>query len=188
MLFVKNRLIFGAIKTVLGTIFKAIYKILSVFNLQPLIFCAVAGALLEIAFQAISGSNAGFIFFHLLLCLCVLYAVLRTIYVLLGFVRRKQKRRERAQILSDFDGNTSPQPQPYREETVGLNAGYAQGGMVQGGGNYAALQPEIKPEKPKYYRVRQNPKYVMAEFADRYELYLETNGSLQYIRTDYKGV
>ncbi len=166
MLLVKNRLIFGAIKTVFGAIFKTIYGILGLFSLQPLVFCAVAGALLEIAFRAVSGSDAGFILFHLILCLCVLYAVLRTVYRLLGLGRKKIKRRERAQILSDFEereerDNVSPpahSPEPPREE------------------------------RPRYYRVKQNPKYVMAEFHDRFELYLETDGSLQYIRTDYKGV
>ena len=103
MLLVKNRLIFGAIKTVFGAIFKTIYGILGLFSLQPLVFCAVAGALLEIAFRAVSGSDAGFILFHLILCLCVLYAVLRTVYRLLGLGRKKIKRRERAQILSDFE-------------------------------------------------------------------------------------
>ena len=184
MLFVKNRLVFGVIKTVLGTIFKAIYKILSVFSLQPLVFCAVAGALLEIAFRAISGSNAGFIFFHLILCLCVLYAVLRTIYLLLGFGRKKEKRRERAQILSDFEnGAAAPQNGDTRQEA---NTAFSQGaGSAR---DIAGFSVSAQEERPKYYRVRQNPKYVMAEFSDRYELYLETSGSLQYIRTDYKGV
>ena len=88
---VKNRLIFGAIKTVFGAIFKTIYGILGLFSLQPLVFCAVAGALLEIAFRAVSGSDAGFILFHLILCLCVLYAVLRTVYRLLGLGRKKNQ-------------------------------------------------------------------------------------------------
>ena len=166
MLLVKNRLIFGAIKTVFGAIFKTIYGILGLFSLQPLVFCAVAGALLEIAFRAVSGSDAGFILFHLILCLCVLYAVLRTVYRLLGLGRKKIKRRERAQILSDFEE---------REERDNVSP--------------PARSPEPpREERPRYYRVKQNPKYVMAEFRDRFELYLETDGSLQYIRTDYKGV
>ena len=50
-------------------------------------------------------------------------------------------------------------------------------------------EPALLPseeEKPVYYRVKQNPQYVMAEFSDRYELFLDTKDSLKYIRTDYK--
>lgn len=114
MLLVKNRLIFGAIKTVFGAIFKTIYGILGLFSLQPLVFCAVAGALLEIAFRAVSGSDAGFILFHLILCLCVLYAVLRTVYRLLGLGRKKSNgakgRRSSAISKSGRKGITFPRP------------------------------------------------------------------------------
>ena len=47
-----------------------------------------------------------------------------------------------------------------------------------------ALPPPEAP--PTYYRVAQNPKYVMAEYADRVELYYETPRGLKYVRTDYK--
>ena len=40
--------------------------------------------------------------------------------------------------------------------------------------------------KPKYYRVKQNPQYVMAEYSDRYELYYRTESGLKKVRTDYK--
>ena len=48
--------------------------------------------------------------------------------------------------------------------------------------------PKIaSPIRPRYYRVRQNPKYVMAEYPDRYELFYERSaGDWQYVRTDYK--
>ncbi len=39
---------------------------------------------------------------------------------------------------------------------------------------------------PKYYKVKQNPAYVMAEYNDRYELYLKTKDGLKLVRTDYK--
>ncbi len=47
-----------------------------------------------------------------------------------------------------------------------------------------ALPPPEAP--PVYYRVAQNPKYVMAEYSDRVELYYETPRGLKYVRTDYK--
>lgn len=37
---------------------------------------------------------------------------------------------------------------------------------------------------PKIYRVKQNPGYIMYEYADRVELYKETEDGLKYIRTD----
>ena len=39
---------------------------------------------------------------------------------------------------------------------------------------------------PKYYNVKQNKNYVMAEYEDRYELYLKTQSGLSKVRTDYK--
>ena len=42
------------------------------------------------------------------------------------------------------------------------------------------------PAKPNYYRVSQNPKYIMAEYPDRCELYYDTGSGMKYIRTDYK--
>ena len=39
---------------------------------------------------------------------------------------------------------------------------------------------------PKYYAVRQNKNYIMAEYSDRYELYKIENGKMFKKRTDYK--
>lgn len=39
---------------------------------------------------------------------------------------------------------------------------------------------------PLYYKVAGNEDFLMAEFADRYELYFEKEGKFQYVRTDYK--
>jgi hypothetical protein len=43
-----------------------------------------------------------------------------------------------------------------------------------------------KQETPRYYRVAQNPKYVMAEYSDRVELFYDSPRGLKYVRTDYK--
>ncbi len=42
-------------------------------------------------------------------------------------------------------------------------------------------------EKPVYYAVKNQPGFVMAEFSNRYELYLKTENGLQRVRVDYKG-
>ena len=41
-------------------------------------------------------------------------------------------------------------------------------------------------EKPIFYKVKQNHSYVMAEYSDRYELFVKTGEGLKKVRTDYK--
>ncbi len=48
------------------------------------------------------------------------------------------------------------------------------------------IEDRIIPVYPKYYRVKQNNNYVMAEYADRYELFYDTGKGLMKVRTDYK--
>ncbi|MBP5307537.1 MAG: hypothetical protein J6Z34_00180 [Clostridia bacterium] len=39
---------------------------------------------------------------------------------------------------------------------------------------------------PVYYRVAQNPRYVMAEYPDRFELYFDNEGDLELIKVTLK--
>ena len=39
---------------------------------------------------------------------------------------------------------------------------------------------------PVYYRVMQNPRYVMAEYPDRYELYFDNNGDLELVKVNLR--
>ena len=41
-------------------------------------------------------------------------------------------------------------------------------------------------EKPVFYKVKQNNSYIMAEYKDRYELFVKTPEGLKRVRTDYK--
>lgn len=41
-------------------------------------------------------------------------------------------------------------------------------------------------EKPSYYRVAQNPQYVMAEYSDRYELYYDDGDKLKFVKVTLK--
>ena len=45
---------------------------------------------------------------------------------------------------------------------------------------------ETVEEKPVFYKVKQNNFYVMAEYKDRYELFVKTPEGLKRVRTDYK--
>ena len=37
-----------------------------------------------------------------------------------------------------------------------------------------------------YYEVKQDNRYMFAEYPDRYELFLKTDNGLKYVKTDYK--
>ncbi len=45
---------------------------------------------------------------------------------------------------------------------------------------------EPEEEKPVFYKVKQNHSYIMAEYKDRYELFVKTPEGLKKVRTDYK--
>ncbi|MBR5439516.1 MAG: hypothetical protein IKV61_04805 [Clostridia bacterium] len=56
-------------------------------------------------------------------------------------------------------------------------------------GNNVEPRQKVKPKKnvyPIYFTVKQDPRYVFAEYEDRYELYLKTESGLKYIKTDAK--
>ena len=55
MLYVRSFVIFGAIRAVFSAIFGVLYKIISIFHLQPLLFCAVAGAVKRVETLHVSG-------------------------------------------------------------------------------------------------------------------------------------
>lgn len=50
----------------------------------------------------------------------------------------------------------------------------------------SAQTPVAESEVPRYFRVKQNPSFIMAEYSNRYELFRVENGQLVKIRTDYK--
>ncbi len=63
-----------------------------------------------------------------------------------------------------------------------------QGGQQQYGAGYTAgYTPPPAPSYPKYFKVK-NSSCIMAEYADRYELYQKTPGGMIKLRTDYKKV
>ncbi len=56
-------------------------------------------------------------------------------------------------------------------------------------GNKVAPTRKNKQKKsvyPIYFTVKQDPRYVFAEYEDRYELYLKTESGLKYVKTDSK--
>jgi hypothetical protein len=100
--------------------------------------------------------------YQVLLVISAVYAIITTIKRLLG-VEKKVKRSKGAQIVE-----RQAQPQPQTQQEI-----------------VPVVQNQVE-QKPIYYRVKQNPEYVMAEYPDRYELFRITDGQMKKIRTDYK--
>lgn len=170
MILYKNRLIFGIIKTIFSAVFGVVNKILSIFNLQPTALLLLIGVVLYFT-GVFDQSPALLVIFELLVIISVVYAVIATIKRLLG-LDKKVKRSKGAQIVSQDDKIEKVEEQPVIHVTTG--------------GTSSAIEQVVALEKPVYFRVKQNPEYVMAEYKDRYELFKIVNGSLKKIRVDYK--
>lgn len=163
MIFVRNRLILGAIKKIIMWVLKALYKIIALLNLQLPLLVALIGVVLYLV-GVFDQGGAPLAVFGICMVLSVVIAVFGLIKKLLG-LGGKVKKGKGMQIVND---NVQPQPIVYAQPT-----------------QYQAPQPE-QNGSPKYYRVKQNPNYVMAEFPDRYELYRLSGGEMIKVRTDYK--
>lgn len=199
MIYIKCRLITGIIKKILTTVFKAIYKVLSVFNLQPLLFVLVVFLILLLT--GTLGENptvkTTFIVF---IVLSAVYAVIATLYKLFSLGKKKGKK---VQIIDNrpeeyraagnerqYDDGAKNVSENYTErqenvytqtDTSGGCVGYNNGVGYNDGGNQKA-----EAAYPKYFTVRQNPNYFFAEYDDRYELYFKSHSGVKHVRTDRK--
>lgn len=148
-------------KKFIKAVFKVIYKVIAYLNLQPILLVSLIGLVLYFT-GVYDGNQVVRICLQVAFILSALYAIGATIKKLLGFEGRI-KRTKGAQIVEEQGKEEPSQTQEEKQsEKVPLT------------------------ETPRYFRVKQNPDYVMAEFSDRYELYLVTDCGLQKIRTDYK--
>lgn len=181
MILHRNRLIFGIIKKILRVVLGTVYHILALFNLQLTALILLIGIVLYLT-GALDSNSAFKIVYELILIASVVLAIVTTVRKLLGLNKKKNdkvKRSKGAQIIEDDNAPIIPPPAP----------------------NYASYTAPVPPpvyneptapiipvehEKPMYYRVKQNPEYVMAEYSDRYELFKIVGGGLKKVRTDYK--
>ena len=162
MILYRNRLLFGVIKSMFGAVFGVVGKLLALLNLQITAILLLLGLVLY--FTGTFEQNAELLtIFQLLVVLSAVYAVIATIKSLLG-LDKKVKKSKGAQIVS---------AQNVKE--------------VDGEQQSQSIMQQTQTEKAVYFRVKQNPEYVMAEYADRYELFRSANGKLVKVRTDYKG-
>ncbi|MBR2448913.1 MAG: hypothetical protein IKB30_02195 [Clostridia bacterium] len=146
------------IKALIKGVFKLIYKLISLFNLQFTLFVVLIGTLLYFT-GTLSNNQTVLLVFQTALIISVVYAILTTIKKLLG-IGKKVKKSKGMQIVE-------PERKTKTEEEQMVSV-------------------EQPIDKPKYYRVKQNPDYVMAEYSDKYELYRIGQNGLIKIRTDYK--
>jgi len=99
--------------------------------------------------------------------LSVVFAILLTIKKLLG-IGKSPKKSKGVQVVNTEQ--TVQQAQPVQPVVATP--------IIQ--------SQTVAPETPVYYRVKGNDNYVMAEYSDKYELFLITDGGLKKVRTDFK--
>lgn len=172
MILFKNRLILGLVWKTIKVFFTVIYSVLNFFNLHYTLLLGLIGMVLYFT-GTLDKNRAVLIVYALLLVVSLVYAVIASVKKLLG-LDKKVKRSKGVQIVGKVD---TPQPNVAVEPTVqNTNSPYTE-----------QYQPQPAPsEVPRYFRVRQNPSYVMAEYSNKFELYKVQNGQLVKVRTDYK--
>ncbi len=170
--------IFRAIKKIIATALKATYRLLCVFNLQFTILLVLVGILLW-ALGVFEEGGFPLIIFVVLFIGSILLALYLTVRKILGLDKKKKKKSTIQIVAND---QTAQEAQTVTPSTI------SQTQMpIQTEQNYPAEQfTAIEQETPKYYRVKQNSNYIMAEYSNRYELFVITPQGLKKIRTDYK--
>ena len=164
MIFVRNRLILGVIKKIITLALKAVYKVIALLNLQLPLLVALVGIVLYLV-GVFDGGGAPIAVFGICFVLSVVIAVMGLLKKLLG-LGGKVKKSKGMQIVND---SATPQPVVFEQPEQSQ-----------------APQQSFQGVSTKYFRVKQNPNYVMAEFPDRYELYRLSGGNMIKVRTDYK--
>lgn len=198
MILFRNRLILGIIKKILGVVFGTVYHILAFFSLRLTALLLLIGIVLY--FTGTFDANPTFkVIYELVIIASIVLAVIKNVRKLLGLDKKKSSKVTRskgAQIIENENSPIIPPDTQYSNSGVYQYPNYTapmpipqQPYQPQSNPQYSAPIPPVIPseqEKPKYYRVKQNPNYVMAEYSDKYELYKITNGKLTLIRTDFK--
>ncbi len=180
-------------------LFKTVYALVKRLKMRFFsLYVIVAVLLVKMgAIKEKSSVYYGLIVAGIILFLISLAAFSRALAEKEGEPRRKKKRGKEQPaapialpqgnfVLTPVDENGQPvytqQPAPVYSTPAAQYAPMAHGERFEP--RSSALPPPEAP--PVYFRVAQNPKYVMAEYADRVELYYETPRGLKYVRTDYK--
>lgn len=204
MAFLKTGLVFGLIKKVIVAVFKAVYTVLSFFNLHLTVLVGLVGLVLFLTgtFDKYPTVQTGF---YIAIIASVIVAIIITIKKLLGLTNKNRKRKGVEIMNTEIAGNSETSPAASAGNAAGeAEALYAQTVPPQGGratengfqgeiagnsgvsGNFGLSVADSRKAYPVYYEVKQNKNYIMAEYADRYELYFKDRNGLRKIRTDVK--
>lgn len=93
--------------------------------------------------------------FQILLVTSIVFSVLVSVYKMIKPKNKPKEQEEKPQVIDAEKVKEKPMKQKKQKEVA------------------------------KYYRVSQNPRYVMAEYSDRVVLYYQKDNKLKLIRTDY---
>ena len=162
MLLVKSRSIFGGLKKAVKVIFEAVYKVLSFFNLQFTLLVGFVGLILYVTGL-----------FHKYPQIRVWFLVAIIASVFLGLFLFIKKLFKKSKKLEDKAERGNVQTVRVESQATETKEEIEKSSTV------------IQNDKPKYYKVAQNPNYIMAEYPDRYELYKKTPNGLVKVRTDF---
>lgn len=96
------------------------------------------------------------------------------------FGRRERNASDRRTTNSPYEAplHAAPNNSPIRE-----NSPFAEPSVPS---STVSRPGERTNEAPEIFRVRQDPRYLVYDYSDRTELYLETEQGLEFIKTDYK--
>ena len=183
----KTLFIFGLIKKLFVYIFKFLYIIIKFLNLQLAVLVALIGLLLYITGKLEGGALATI--FYILLVLSLFYAIIKTIQSILFPKSKKEKNTRKVEIVDTKETTTQTTVPPVSPVPPVPPVPPTQTTVPPVPPTQTAVPPIAPPtdaKYPQYFVVKQNPKYIMAEFSDRYELYEKTAHGLVKVRTDPK--
>lgn len=159
MTFPKSYLVTGVIAKIIKTALKIVYTFLKALKLRLVALLVILGLILYLLGTFDSNGTI-----KILYVIALVGAVIASLWAnLTRFSKKDKKDKKAVQIVSEKDTDNNEQEiftesEPAKPQTV----------------------------YPKYYNVKQNPAYVMAEYEDKFVLYLKSSSGLIKIRTDYK--
>lgn len=188
----KSRLIFGAIKGIISTVFKTVYRILGLFNLQITLLVLVVGLILLIT-GVFASVPAILTAFWIALALSIVLAGFLTVSKVKKwggkiFKKKKDTRLEHADVSQVPEKLNGEQPNNVNQNVAPTKPSYNEYQTQTANITQAPVEIRYEPKViyPIYFRAKQNPNYVFAEYADRYELFYDNGYNLSKVRTDYK--
>ena len=169
--------IISIISKILSIVFSIVYKVLQFLHLTPTLFLVLAGVVVEIAFGVILSNRTGFVIFHVILLISLIYAFLATFSLIPDFGKKSKKSGKNKGNMEIIEPKTV---QPIKSDTESVKAGEF---------NYERnfTFSEVKKSKIRFYKVSKNPDYVFAEEGARCYLYKIDGERIVFIKSEEAG-